>query len=104
MSEFESFGFLAWFGWGSILTAEAYRCVGEFDRAATFVARGLDVATKVGYWYGVGFGERVIGRIARDRGRHEEAAAAFTKSLHTFDRIGARFEAERARRECKETT
>ena len=54
----------------------------------------------MGYWYAVGVGERVAARIARDSGRTADAAAAFDRALHTFQRIGATLEASRTRGEA----
>lgn len=99
VAEFETFGFPQWHGWALILVGETHRIDGAVDVAATLVKRGLEVATEARYWYAVGFGERIAARIARDRGRHDESAAAFGRALQTFERIGARFEASRTRRE-----
>ena len=99
VTELHSFGIPQWLAWASILTGETYRRDGDVDRAGTFVARGLDIATKAKYWYAVGFAERIAARIARDRGRPEDSTTAVRRSLQTFERIGARFEAERSRRE-----
>jgi DNA-binding winged helix-turn-helix (wHTH) protein/tetratricopeptide (TPR) repeat protein len=100
IAELESFGFLQWHAWTSILTGETYRLDGALDIAEALVTRGLEVATQAPYWYAVGFAERIAGRIARDRGDREESAAAFNRALQTFERIGARFEEARTRAEA----
>jgi hypothetical protein len=61
---------------------------------------GIEVATRAQYWYAVGTGERVAARIARDEGRLQEAVDGLDRALRTFNRIGARFEAERTRAEA----
>lgn len=99
VTELESFGFPQWQGWASTLTGETYRLDGALNAAVTCVERGLDVARQARYWYAVGFAERIAGRIARDRGHWEESVAAFDRALQTFERIGARFEAARTRKE-----
>jgi tetratricopeptide (TPR) repeat protein len=96
----ESFGFLQWHAWTSILAGEAYRLDGALDIAEALVTRGLEVATQAPYWYAVGFAERIAGRIARDRGNREESVAALDRALDTFERIGARFEEARTRQEA----
>jgi hypothetical protein len=45
----------------------------------------------------VAFAHRVRGRIARDEGRLDEAAAELEEALSTFERIGGAFEAARTR-------
>ena len=100
VAELESFGFLQWHAWASILTGETYRLDGALDIAEAFVTRGLEVATHAPYWYAAGFAERIAGRIARDRGDPEESASAFNRALQTFARIGARFEEARTRGEA----
>lgn len=104
VAELEGFGFPQWHGFAAALTAETYRLDDRLDLAATFVGRALEVMTRAQYWYGVGFAERVGGRIARDRGALEEAAIAFERSAHTFERIGAAFEAQRTRSEISTVT
>jgi DNA-binding winged helix-turn-helix (wHTH) protein/tetratricopeptide (TPR) repeat protein len=102
VAELEWFGFPQWHAWSSILTGETYRRDGDVDTAAAFVQRGLDIATGARYWYAVGFAERISARMARDQGRPSESAEAFARALQTFERIGARFEAERTRVEAAE--
>jgi hypothetical protein len=56
-------------------------------------------ATRAQYWYALGVSERVLARIALDRGCKDDAATAFDRAVQTFERIGAAFEAERTRLE-----
>lgn len=97
--EIGGFGFPQWQALSLALTGECYRRESRLEEASSFVAQGLDIATRARYWYAVGVAHRFAGRIARDRGRAAEAAAAFTHALNTFERIGATFEAARSRRE-----
>ena len=61
--------------------------------------RALDVMTRAQYWYGVAFAQRVAARIWLDRGAWDGATAAFDDAARTFERIGARFEAQQTRDE-----
>jgi hypothetical protein len=102
-TELRSFGFPQWHAWALTLNAETYRLEGLLDVADTLATQGLEVATRAAYWYAVGFAERVKARIARDRQDADAARGAFDRAIETFERIGARFEAERTRRECAAT-
>ena len=87
---------------GRTLVGEVRRAEGRLDQAAILVDRGLLVTTRAEYWYGVGFSQRVAGRLACDRGAAAEARAAFEKAADTFERIHATFEARRTRRELSQ--
>ena len=52
------------------------------------------VMTRAHYWLGVAFAQRVAARIALDRGARDQATATFDDAVRTFERIGARFEAQ----------
>ena len=97
--ELESFGFPQWTGFAAALTADAYRHDGHFDIAQTFVERALAVTMRAGYQYGVGYAQRIRGRIARDRGDVEEMFEWLARAEATFERIGSAFEASRTHRE-----
>lgn len=99
VAELEGFGFPQWQGFAAALNAEAYRVERQCDAAHAFAMRALEITTRAQYWYGVGFAERIGGRIALDRGAGEEAAAMLHRAAATFERIGAAFEAARTRRE-----
>jgi DNA-binding winged helix-turn-helix (wHTH) protein/tetratricopeptide (TPR) repeat protein len=102
VAELEGFGFLQWHGLALTLMAEVCRLQAQPEEALTFVERGLQVAERAEYWYAVGVARRVAGRIARDRGRADDASSAFDSALATFERIGAMFEAARTRVEIAE--
>ncbi len=99
VAELEGFAFPQWHGFAAALTAETYRLDGRLDVAGTLAERALDVMTRAQYWYGVAFAQRVAARIALDRGARDEATAKFDDAARTFERIGARFEAQQTRDE-----
>ena len=99
VAELEGFAFPQWHGFAAALTAETYRLDARLDVAGTLVERALDVMTRAQYWYGVAFAQRVAARIALDRGARDEATATFDDAARTFERIGARFEAQQTRDE-----
>jgi hypothetical protein len=94
VAELEGFALPQWHGFAAALTAETYRLDARLDIAGTLVERALDVMTHAQYWYGVAFAQRVAARIALDRGAWDEATATFADAARTFERIGARFEAQ----------
>jgi len=96
-SELEAFGFPQWHALAATLTAEALRLDKRIDEAAGFAERGLQVATRAGYTYAMAFGQRIAGRLARDRGCAGEASSAYQHALETFEGSGAMFEAARTR-------
>jgi DNA-binding winged helix-turn-helix (wHTH) protein/tetratricopeptide (TPR) repeat protein len=102
VAELEGFGFPQWHSLALTLAGDVRRLEGRLDEAALLVDRGLQVATRAGYWYCVGLSHRVAGRLARDRGGATEARAAFEKAAETFERIHATFEARRTRRELSQ--
>ena len=102
VAELEGFGFPQWQALALTLVGEVRREEGRLDEAAILVDRGLQVTTRAESWYGVGFGHRVAGRVARDRGATTEARAAFEKAADTLERIHATFEARRTRRELSQ--
>src|SRR5947207_15357579 len=97
LSELEAFGLPQWHALAATLTGESLRLDQRIDEAATFVERGLQVATRAGYTYAMAFGQRIAGRLARDRGRVEEGTKACQRALETFEGSGAVFEAARTR-------
>jgi DNA-binding winged helix-turn-helix (wHTH) protein/tetratricopeptide (TPR) repeat protein len=94
VAELEGFAFPQWHGFAAALTAETYRLDARLDVAGALVQRALDVMTRTQYWYGVAFAQRVAARIAFDRGVWDQATATFDDAVRTFERIGARFEAQ----------
>ena len=99
VAELEGFALPQWHGFAAALTAETYRLDARLDVAGTLVERALDVMTRAQYGYGVAFAQRVAARIALDRGAWDEATATFDDAARTFERIGARFEAQQTRDE-----
>ena len=97
VEELEGFGFPQWHGFAATLAGEAYRIEGRLEEAASAAERGLKAALQADYWYAVGFAHRVIGRIACDRGRPDQAGLMLSQARDTFGRIGAAFEAARTR-------
>jgi len=98
--ELEGFAFPQWHGLALVLIGDAHRRCGRLADAAPAVSKGIEVATRARYWYGVGIGERVGARIAAADGRPRDAAEGFTRAEATFTRISARFEQERTRVEA----
>jgi len=99
VAELESFGIPQFHALANILVGEAERLHGRLEEAAAAACHGIEIASQCQYWYGVGVGERIAGRIARDFGQEENARAAFDRSVRVFESIGACFEADRTKRE-----
>ncbi|HEY3066029.1 MAG TPA: AAA family ATPase [Methylomirabilota bacterium] len=97
--ELEQFGFPQWHGLWTSALAEARRVSGDTAAALETARRGVAITTGCKYWYGVGYGQRVLGRIALDARRFDEAAAHFDDALRTFVSVGVVFEAARTRLE-----
>lgn len=93
--EFEGFAIPQFHALAAALRAEALRRQGQLEKASGLVTSGLAVATSANYRYAIGLAQRTAGRIARDQGLAEEAAAKFAEAVSTFDRMGAAFEAGR---------
>lgn len=51
------------------------------------------------FWFGVGYAQRVLARIARSADALDEAESKLTEALETFQSIGAEFEVARVRLE-----
>jgi tetratricopeptide (TPR) repeat protein len=98
--EFEEFGFPQWHGLASVLIGEGLRLDGRLEEARRGTQHGIEIATRVRYWYAVALGERIAARIARDAGDADVAVAAFDRARGLFERIGARFEEARTRQEA----
>jgi tetratricopeptide (TPR) repeat protein len=98
--ELEEFAFPQWHGLASVLIGEGLRLDGRLKEARRATQQGIEIATRVRYWYTVALGERIAARIARDGGDADVARAAFDRARGLFERIGARFEEARTRREA----
>ena len=97
VQELEQFGFPQWHGMFTAALAEAYRLSGDTEKAFALAERGLALATSCRYWLGVGYAQRVLARVASDRGCPDEATARFAEALATFTSIDARIEIGRMR-------
>jgi hypothetical protein len=62
---------LAWF---TTVLAEAYLAAGDPERTHETASRGLALAREAAFPYGLGLATRALGRLARARGQHDEAA------------------------------
>ena len=100
--ELEEFAFPQWHGLASVLIGEGLRLDGRLEEACRATQQGIEIATRVRYWYAVALGERIAARIARDGGDAHVAIAAFDRARSLFERIGARFEEARTRKEAGE--
>lgn len=98
--ELEEFAFPQWQALASVLIGEGLRLGGCLEEARRASQRGIEIATRVRYWYAVALGERIAARIARDAGDADVAVAAFDRARGLFERIGARFEEARTRKEA----
>ncbi len=82
-------------GWFMVFLAEAHRLNGQLDHALDLARRGLQMTKAASSQYGVGWAERVLGRIAQSRGDLAEAEARFTEALGTFSSMQARYDLAR---------
>jgi tetratricopeptide (TPR) repeat protein len=98
--ELEEFAFPQWHGLASVLIGEGLRLDGRLAEARRATQQGIEIATRVRYWYAVAFGERIAARIARDGGDADVAVAAFDRARGLFEEIGAQFEEARTRKEA----
>jgi tetratricopeptide (TPR) repeat protein len=72
--------------------AEAYRRTGDPARARELAVGAIGVIRSIGFRWGEVWGERLLGRIARETGDLEAAAAHLDAALAGFSGLGARFE------------
>jgi ATP/maltotriose-dependent transcriptional regulator MalT len=75
--------------------ADAYLAAGEPERAHQAASRGLALAREAAFPYGAALATRTLARIARSRGRLDEAARLAAEALDTFQVIEARYESAR---------
>src|SRR5262245_42816225 len=75
--ELEQFGIPQFHGMFTATLGEAFRLVGDAGTALALARRGVAIASEAGYWLAVGYGQRILGRIARDTGGHDEPPAHF---------------------------
>ena len=86
-------------GWFLGFLGEAYLLKGDADKARELVQRGLQLTRDSRFLFGVGYGERALGRVALAQGATAEAQEHLTAACRTFESIGARFELARTRRD-----
>lgn len=77
------------------LLGDAHLLTGQLDRAAEFAGQGLQISKDARYWYGFGWAQRALGRIAQARESLSEAETNLTEALRTFESVEARFEQAR---------
>ena len=99
VDELERFGFPQWLGMLTGCLAEAHRLTGHLDRARALGVRGLEIARRAQYWFGVGLVQRTQARIALAAGDPRRARELFDEALATYASIGAQFEMARTRLE-----
>jgi class 3 adenylate cyclase/tetratricopeptide (TPR) repeat protein len=84
-------------GWFMTFLGEAYCLKGYHDKAQELVRRGLQLTRDARFLFGVGYGERALGRVATAQGAFVEAHEHLQAASRTFESIGGRFELARTR-------
>jgi tetratricopeptide (TPR) repeat protein len=79
-------------GWFTLFLSEAALMRSDLERAHALALQGVEIARDVQFAYGVGLGQRALGRIAQARGALAEAATCLTEALQGFAAIQARFD------------
>jgi tetratricopeptide (TPR) repeat protein len=102
VQELGRFGFPQWHGMFTASLAEAYRLMGDVEKAQRLIQRGLEITRGARYSFGVGYGERILGRIALATNALDEAESQLTAARETFETMGADFEVARTRLELAE--
>jgi tetratricopeptide (TPR) repeat protein len=82
-------------GWFLALLADGYRRIGDLQKAWRLASEALEIAGRARFPFGVGWAQRVLGRIARDRRSLSDARAYFDAALMSFSAMRARFETAR---------
>ncbi len=72
---------------------------GDLTLARQSADRGAALTRASGYVYGLGWTQRIQGRIARAEGLHDHACAFLAEAIATFEGMQAPQQAERTRRE-----
>ena len=88
-TEFQHTPMRAWF---TTVLADAYLAAGDPERADQAATRGLAFAREAAFPYGAALAARTLARIARSRGRLDQAARLAVEALETFRKIEARYE------------
>jgi tetratricopeptide (TPR) repeat protein len=76
----------------SAFLSRAYYLSGNLEHARELGERAAGQARGVGFVFGLGRAQRVLGQIAQRRGVLGQARTHFTEALETFHSIGSRFE------------
>ncbi|PYM64569.1 MAG: hypothetical protein DMD79_06250 [Candidatus Rokuibacteriota bacterium] len=79
-------------GWFTVFLAEAHRTAGQLEKALELATRGLDIMAAARFDYGIGWAERVLGRIAQAREDPEGAATHLGTAFQRFASVEARYE------------
>ena len=87
----EEMGFRPLQGWFTIWWGESLLQKGEPDRAEELVCRGMEVCQGVRNLWGVGMAQRVLGRIALERGDLEAASQRLEEAEGTLTPLEARY-------------
>jgi len=82
-------------GWFLALLADGYRRIGDLPKASRLASEALEIAGRARFPFGVGWAQRVLGLVARDRGALADARAYFAAALTSFSAMRARFETAR---------
>ncbi len=86
------FGFRQLHGMSTVWLAQACLDDGQIARAHELASRALEISVETLFPYNLGWAQRVLGRIARQRGHLEEADARLREALATFGGFDGRFE------------
>jgi tetratricopeptide (TPR) repeat protein len=79
-------------GWFTSWLSETLLVSGGFGKARDLAFQGLEIAREVKFWFGVGLGQRALGRTTQAGGALAEAETHCTEALQTFQ---SRFELAR---------
>jgi DNA-binding NtrC family response regulator/tetratricopeptide (TPR) repeat protein len=93
----EQFRFRQPQAWFSAFLAEAHRRAHRFETALELASGGLEHARATGSTVGIGWAERALGGIARDRGALGDAHDHLHEALRAFEAAEAAFEIARTR-------
>lgn len=78
---------------------EAALQIGDLESAQAFATQGVRLTLDSGYVYGLGWSQRILGRIAQARGDAQQARDCLAQAIAAFDGMQAPFEVARARLE-----
>ncbi len=90
---FQQFAYRSGQGRFLSILGEAFFIEEQFDRAEHLALQGLEISREAQHPYGVGFAQRLLGRLAQVRGAFGEAHQHLSEALQIFTSSEARFEA-----------